>query len=95
MTFRDDLKDAKKELLEEHYLEVITKINHFNKIERGFILRDLLDDEKNSNYFVYMTKGILLTLLSFNYIRIISTYNGNKNYVYLCNKEIKLENVNK
>jgi hypothetical protein len=36
-----------------------------------------------------MTKGILLSLLAFNQIKIISTYNGNKNYVYFAIKEIK------
>jgi hypothetical protein len=84
-----DLNLIKKELLDEHHNKVIKKINEFHKIDRGFILRDLIEENQNDNYYIYMTKGILLSLLAFNQIKIISTYNGNKNYVYFAIKEIK------
>jgi hypothetical protein len=90
-----DLKQEKNDLLNEHFKTVIDNINLAFSNDRGFILRDLLEEGRNDQYYIYMTKGILLTLLAFDYIKIISTYNGNKNYVYLCKKQIKIENVNK
>ena len=90
MRVRDDLKNRKKELLEDHFNYVINKINERYKNELGFILRDLLEDGKTDVYYIYVTKGILLMLLAQDYIKIISTYNGNKNYVYICQKEIKI-----
>lgn len=85
-----DFNRIEKDLLAEHYDKVIHKINSYHESGRGFILVDLL--EKDDYYFRYMTKGILLTLMSMNYIKIFSTYNGYKNYVYICRTKIEVKN---
>lgn len=82
-------KEKEKELLEEHYLIIIKKINEHYKNNAGFTLRDLLEDDKNNYYYIYMTKGIISSLIYFKHIRIFASYNGNKNFIYKCCKEIK------
>jgi len=77
-----DIRKAQKELLEDHYLKVVLKINNFFKDQRGFILKDLLEDEQNNQYYIYLTKGILSSLIYFNYIEIFSLYNGKSNFTY-------------
>jgi len=84
-----NLKDKQKEILSEHYDKVIEKINAFHSEGRGFILKDLLEEETNNHYYIYLTKGIILNLMGLEYVKIISCYNGYKNFVYLPLKEIK------
>lgn len=76
--------------LNDHYIKVIEKINNYYEEGRGFILGDLLDCD--DVYYRYMTKGILLALIDLEYIKIISNYNGYKNYVYLPLKKLDLKN---
>lgn len=83
----DTLK-YEKEFLEE-YLKIITRINNFYIKDKGFILKDLLDDEViSSQYDIYMTKGILQSLIYFGYIEIFSLYNGKTGFVYRAKKKI-------
>jgi hypothetical protein len=84
-----DYKKIEKELLDEHYTHVIIQLNKFYQEKKCFMLRDLLSPEKNNDYYKYMTKGILLTLISMGYINIFTNFNGYKNYIYQINKEIK------
>jgi len=85
------LNKIKKELLEEHYFKIVNKINKFYEEKRGFILTDLFEEnyKKNDYYYKYMTKGFLLVFLDFEFIKIIATYNGKKNFVYMPIKRIK------
>lgn len=83
----DTLK-YEKEFLEE-YLKIITKINDYHTKDKGFILKDLLDENIiNSQYDIYITKGILQGLIYFGYIEIFSLYNGKTGFVYRAKKKI-------
>lgn len=83
----DTLK-YEQEFLEE-YTKIIKKINEFHKRDKGFILKDLLEEEKeNSQYDIYITKGILQGLIYFGYIEIFSLYNGKTGFVYRAKKKI-------
>ena len=85
-----DIKEKQKELLEEHYISIMEKINEFHDKNQGFILRDLISDKQHDNYYYrYLTKGILMPLLDLGYIKIISCYNGYKNFTYLPLKKIE------
>lgn len=85
-----DVADKQKQVLSEHYDIIIKRINQFQKKGQGFTITDLLKvDDRNNYYYIHMTKGILLSLMGLEYVKIISLYNGYKNFVYLCNKEIK------
>ncbi len=84
----EDLKERKEAYLETHQ-EIITRINLYWNNSQAFTINDILEDNRNDYYYRYMTKGIILNLIFLNYIDIIALYNGNKNYVYICKKEIK------
>ena len=86
-----DLKDLQKDFLNENYINVIEKINQFKSLDRGFTLSDLCENN-NDIYTRYLTKGVLLVLLDLDYIKIISCYNGYKNYTYLPLKDIEIKN---
>lgn len=86
-----DTKKAEKELLEDHYIKVIMKINKFFDINRGFILKDLLEKNQDNQYYIYLTKGILANLIYFDYIEIFSLYNGKANFVYRVKKKIEIK----
>ena len=86
-----DVKEKQKELLEDHYKCIIEKINEHFKHNQSFILRDLLEEQgKNHNYYIMITKGILMALLDLEYVRVSGLYNGYKNFIYTPLKEIPL-----
>ena len=84
-----NIKDKQEELLKEHYRNIIDNINEFYEAKKGFIMKDILEEEKYNYYYIHMTKGILHTLIAFEYVEIISCYNGYKNFVYFPKKKIK------
>lgn len=84
-----NLRQIEERLLKEHYNKVIKKINECHKNNVMFKGIDLIGEE-DTYYYTYMTKGILLTLLDREYIKIVGSY-GNKNYMYQAIKEIKLK----
>ena len=66
---------------------IIDKINSFYENRRGFILKDLLDDERYNTYWIRDTRGYLQTLINFDYIEIFAK-SGNNNYIYIVKKPI-------
>lgn len=84
-----DKKLKQKELLEEHFNEIVKRIDEHKDSNTGFTLKELLDKEKDNYYYVYMTKGIVSSLIFFGYIEIFASYNGNKNFIYKSLKKIK------
>ena len=86
-----DIKQKQESLLAENFNPICERINEFYAKKQAFILKDLLlDDEKYNSYYIYLTKGIMLSLIHSGYVEIIGTYNGYKNFVYMPKKEIKL-----
>jgi len=84
-----NLREKEKEVLNDLHVEIINKINIFFENNQGFKLQDLLEEDQSSYYYVYLTKGLLYTLIMFDYIEIFSLYNGNKNFVYRAKKKIE------
>ena len=89
-----DLKEKQISLLAENFNPICNRINEFQKRGQAFILRDLLDDsDKTNSYYIYLTKGILLSLIHNGDISIIGTYNGYKNFLYMPKNKIKLPSI--
>jgi hypothetical protein len=86
-----DTRETEKELLEDHYLKVIDKINKYFEIDRGFILKDLLEEGQDNQYYTYLTKGIMSSLIYFKFLEIFSLYNGKSNFVYRVRKKVEVK----
>ena len=84
-----NLREKEKEILNDLHVEIVKKINLFYENRQGFKLQDLLEEGQDNYYYIYLTKGLLYTLLMFDYIEIFSLYNGNKNFVYRAKKKIE------
>lgn len=84
-----DIRQKRISVIKEHQInEIISNINLCYSQDRSFILIDVakIDYEYNR----YTTKGLLLGLIYLGYIEITGLFNGNKNYVYRCLKEIPI-----
>ena len=83
-----NLREKEAEVINDFHIDIINKINLNFENKQGFKLQDLLEEGQNNYYYIYLTKGLLYTLLMFDYIEIFSLYNGNKNFVYRVKKRI-------
>lgn len=88
----DNLREREKEFLNDFYIGLTERVNEYYANKRMFTASDVIGKEDNY-YYRYMAKGILLTLLGLQYLEIVGTYNGTKNYFYRCNKEIKNKDI--
>lgn len=79
----------KSEFLDENFYDVINLINNFHSEQKEFKAVDLMKEQ--NYYYRYMLKGNLQLLLAMNYIEIVSTSNGYKNFIYRSRKEIIFE----
>ena len=77
----------KKELLEE-YKTIIIKLNEFYSNNTTFSKTELMNMISNDRQKTLVAKGIIITLIYFNYIEIVSKI-GYYNYLYKVKKEIK------
>lgn len=83
-----DTLQKEKEFLGD-YNKIIAEINLYFAKDKGFTLRDLLDeDESKDNYYIYLTKGIIQSLIYFGYVEIFSLYYGKNSFVYRAKKKI-------
>lgn len=89
MTIIINNKLEKEKAFLEDYDLIIKKINDYKEKDKFFCLRDLLTNEQEKDYYyIYRTKGILMSLVYFKLVSIEGVTNGKNNFIYKANVKI-------